>query len=336
MANEAHLLQALEMLTQGSGAEVPETMRAEAVTIHKSARPWTAGAGIQGVGIGDKITDWEKRDELVLKVYVAKKKPKSKVKNLVPRQVTVPGVSAPLPTDVEEIGVVAPEPNTTRVRPAVPGFSLGHVKITAGTFGCLVRKRGDDKTLFILSNSHVLANEGLGAKGDKIIQPGKVDGGKPAADVLAELEEWIPFQFSTTAYDNLVDAAIAKVKSVRNVTSAVRIIGVPQGVSRIVRRGMQVQKTGRTTDHTVGIIKDINYRTALPYKKPGGGKGRVGFRDQVLCSRYTAGGDSGSAVFNMEKEVVGLHFAGSDSSSVFNRIGHVLDALLIDVVTVKI
>ena len=336
MANEAHLLQALEVLTEGSGAEVPEAMRAEALTVHRSARPWTAGKGIQGVGIGEKITDGEKLPELVLKIYVEKKKPKAKVRNLVPRGVTVPGIPGPLPTDVEEIGVVKVEPNTTRVRPAIPAFSVGHVKITAGTFGCLVRKRGADRPLYILSNSHVLANEGLGARGDKILQAGKADGGKVPADVLAELAEWVPFQFSGTGYPNLVDAAIAKVKSARNVTSAIRLIGVPVGVNRTVQRNMQVQKTGRTTDYTVGIVKDINYRTALNYQKPGGGQGRVGFRDQVLCTRYTAGGDSGSAVLNMDKEVVGLHFAGSDSSSIFNRIGHVLDALLIDVVTVKI
>ena len=146
----------------------------------------------------------------------------------------------------------------------------------------------------------------------------------------------MPFQFSASGYLNLVDAAIAKVKSAKTVTSAIRLIGVPKGVNRTVQRDMQVQKTGRTTDYTIGIVKDINYRTDLSYKKPGGGKGRVGFRDRVLCTRFTAGGDSGSAVLNMKNEVVGLHFAGSDSSSIFNRIGHVLDALLIDVVTVTI
>jgi hypothetical protein len=336
MANEEHLLQALDMLTEGSGAEVPQALRAEALTIHKAARPWTAGRGIQGVGIGPKITDGEKLPDLVLKVYVDRKKPKTKVKNLVPRQVAVPGLPEAVPTDVEAIGVVNLEPNTTRVRPAIPGFSVGHVKITAGTLGCLVRKRGDDKTLYILSNSHVLANEGLGAKGDKILQPGKADGGKVPTDVLAELAEWVAFQFTAAGYPNLVDAAIAKVRSAKNITSAIRLIGVPAGVNRTVQRDMQVQKTGRTTDYTVGIVKDINYRTALDYQKPGGGTGRVGFRDQVLCTRYTSGGDSGSAVLNMQKEVVGLHFAGSDSSSIFNRIGNVLDALLIDVVTVKI
>lgn len=359
MANEKLLLQALDVLTEGklsfparaykraakklartAAKKVePADLQVEILRTRKSARSWTEGAGIQGVGIGKKVTDGQQLDELVLKVYVEKKKPKAKVKNLVPKQINIPGIPEAISTDVEEIGVVAIEPNTTRVRPAIPGFSVGHVKITAGTIGCLVRKRGDDKTLYILSNSHVLANEGLAAVGDKILQPGKHDGGKISADVIAELAEladWVPFQFTTAGYPNLVDAAIAKVKLANHVTLAIRLIGVPQGISRTVQRGTQVQKTGRTTDYTLGIIKDVNYRTALNYMKPGGGKGRVGFRDQVLCTRFTAGGDSGSAVLNMKKELVGLHFAGSDSSSIFNRIGHVLDALLIDVVTVMI
>jgi hypothetical protein len=96
---------------------------------------------------------------------------------------------------------------------------------------------------------------------------------------------------------------------------------------------MRVQKTGRTTDYTQGIIQDVNYRLALTYKKPGGGSGRVGLRDQVLCTRYTAGGDSGSAVLNMQRRVVGLHFAGSPSTSIFNKISNVLTLLNINVVT---
>jgi hypothetical protein len=222
------------------------------------------------------------------------------------------------------------------MRPAIPGFGLGHLNVTVGTFGCLVRKRGNPAALYILSNSHVLADEGVGQIGDKIIQPGDADGGASPADVIAELAEWAPFQFTATGYPNLVDAAIAKVKQARLVTSAVRLIGVPKGTSRTVRRGMRVQKTGRTTDYTTGVIKDINYRLALTYKKPGGGSGRVGLRDQVLCTRYTAGGDSGSAVFNSSGKIVGLHFAGSPSTSIFNRIENVLAALDIEVVTTRI
>lgn len=332
MAEMKQLRMALEMITGGSDAPVPEKLRAQALEVHRASTPWTMGKGIQGVGIAEKTTDGERLRELVLKVYVEEKLPKSKVDNLVPRSVKIPGVAERMPTDVESIGRVKLEVNSTRVRPAIPGFSVGHFNITAGTIGCLVRKIGDPKTLYILSNSHVLADEGVATVGDQVLQPGPIDGGTQAGDVLGTLAEFVPFNFTATGYPNLVDAAIAKVKA-SDVTSAIRLIGVPAGVSKVLRRGIQVQKTGRTTDYTRGVIQDVDYRMALDYKRPGGGNGRVGLRDLVLCTRYTDGGDSGSAVLNMDKKVVGLHFAGSDSSSIFNKIGNVLDALKIELVT---
>jgi hypothetical protein len=284
------------------------------------------------VGIGPKVTDGKALDELALKIYVDEKKSEKEIDNPVPKTVKLEGLKEPLPTDVEAIGKVVLEPNTSRVRPAIPGFSIGHVLITAGTFGCLVRKKRDERTLYILSNSHVLANGGIGAVGDRIIQPGRTDGGQFPQDVIATLDDWVRFQFTASGYPNFVDAAIARVKK-RDVTSAIRQIGVPVGTSTIVRRGMRVQKTGRTTDYTVGLIRDVHFRTALRYPRPVGGRGRVGLRDQVLCTRYTTPGDSGSAVLNMKREVVGLHFAGSASSSIFNRIEHVLRLLDIEIVT---
>jgi hypothetical protein len=133
------------------------------------------GEGIQGLGIGQKVTDAFVLPDLVLKVYVEKKLPKSKVTNMVPEAVDIPGIEEQLATDVEEIGKVELESNTSRVRSAIPGFSIGHLEISAGTLGCLVRVNGDDQGLYILSNSHVLANEGVAEKGDVIIQPGVFD-----------------------------------------------------------------------------------------------------------------------------------------------------------------
>jgi S1-C subfamily serine protease len=222
------------------------------------------------------------------------------------------------------------------VRPAIPGFGVGHLDVTVGTLGCLVTVKGDKKGLYILSNSHILANEGVANKGDIIIQPGRYDGGNAPNDVIAKLFEWVQFQFTPSGFPNLVDAAIAKVNKKKDVVSAIYKIGIPKGVSTFVRRGMRVQKTGRTTDYTIGEIRDVDYRLALNYKIPSGGSGRVGLSDQVLCTRYTAGGDSGSAVLNMSGKVVGLHFAGSPSSSIFNKINNVLDLLSIAIVTKKI
>jgi hypothetical protein len=336
MASERELRLALEFVSEGDRAVIPrgqsretfstESFRAETRRLREKARPWTQGPGIQGLGLGEKISNGKVGDELALRVYVARKKPLSQVTNRVPKRVRVPELGE-FPTDVEEIGRVEAESFRERARPAMPGCGLGHPNVSVGTFGCLVRKRGDASRLYILSNSHVLADEGVAAIDDPILQPGPADGGG-RRDRLARLSEFQPFTFSRVGYVNFIDAAIAEVDPGR-VEEAIRILGVPPaGKGRVLRRGMQVQKVGRTTDHTVGVVRDVNYRFSLNYKNADTGRrARVGFRDQVLCSRYTAGGDSGSLVMNMRGYALGLHFAGSPSTSVFSRIRDVFSAL---------
>ncbi len=335
MASTQVLRKALSILTEGQSAPIAKSLKPFAEKMRSDSKPWTQGKGIQGMGIGQKISDGKKQKHVVLKVYVERKMPKSKLKNMVPAKVKIPGIDGSLETDVQEIGKVQIEPNTIKLRPTIPGFGVGHLKVTVGTFGCLVRRNGDKTGLYILSNSHVLANEGVAKKGDVIIQPGKHDDGT-SADKIAKLFDWVPFQFTASGFPNTVDAAIAKVNKKSDVVSAIRLIGIPKGISKVVRRGMKVQKTGRTTDYTIGEITDTDYRLALTYKKTSSTSGRVGLSDQVLCTRYTAGGDSGSAVLNMSQKVVGLHFAGSPSTSIFNKIQNVVDLLDVAIVTKKV
>lgn len=352
-ATESDLELGLEILTEGRRASVPRLTTAlsapkaafalEAVgheksalevadELQKEARGWTHGRGIEGVGIGDKLTMGEPAGELALRVYVDKKKPRAKLRNPVPKTVVIPGVGE-LATDVIEIGKIVPEVFTERVRPAMPGSGVGHRDVSVGTFGCLVRKKGDSETLYILSNAHVLANGALGQSGDVIVQPGKYDGGSVSDDFIAELTDFVPFSFTKDGFPNLVDAAIAKVKRRSSVNAALRILNItPVGVGRTLRRGMHVKKVGRTTDYTTGVIQDIHFRLSLQYRRPSGNStGRVGFKDQVLCTRYSAGGDSGAVILNSSDRIVGLHFAGSPSGSIFNRIKHVLTELDVEV-----
>ena len=44
-------------------------------------------------------------------------------------------------------------------------------------------------------------------------------------------------------------------------------------------------------------------------------------------------GDSGSAVLNDTREVIGLLFAGSDNSTIISRIGHVLNIFGVEIAT---
>jgi hypothetical protein len=136
---------------------------------------------------------------------------------------------------------------------------------------------------------------------------------------------------------NRSDCAIALPLPERlaDLVSDIKILGVPKGIIK-PKRGMKVTKAGRTTHVTKGEIKDVNFRMTLPYPD---GVGTVGFLDQVFCSRYSDGGDSGSLVLEVEsKKAVGLHFAGYPDAhgvqgSVFNPIKDVLDPLGVKLVT---
>lgn len=106
-------------------------------------------------------------------------------------------------------------------------------------------------------------------------------------------------------------------------------------MSKSVRVGMKVQKTGRSTGHSWGKVIDTDFQAIVPYPDPDNpAKLRnVLFRDQVLCTRFTDPGDSGALVLSSTGKAIGLHFAGSDDVSVFNRIGNVFDALDIELET---
>lgn len=338
MAEESALVQALDFVTRGGQAPVPAfvggavalaSFTADAEKVREKARGWARARSVQGLGIGPKLSDGDQTEELALRVYVDTKRPRGRLANPVPKKVTVPEGGA-VPTDVVEIGTVELEAFRDRVRPAIPGSGVGGLGVTVGTFGCLVRKRGDDKTLYILSNSHVLANSGLAAIDGDVVQPGDTDGGTTPSDTLATLTEFVPFDFSD-GYPNTVDAAIARVRSRRSVRCEIRLLGKrPAGVSHTLKRGMTVTKVGRTTDLTTGVIQDLHYRMRIPYPTSTAtppARRKAGLRDLVLCSRYTAGGDSGSLVLNDRNRAVGLHFAGSLGSSIFCRIGNVFAAL---------
>ena len=91
--------------------------------------------------------------------------------------------------------------------------------------------------------------------------------------------------------------------------------------------GMNVQKSGRTTGYTTGTIQQIDVTVNVQY-----GAGRVGqFTDQLIAGDMSQGGDSGSAVLDMDNNIVGLLFAGSDTVTIMNRIQNVFTALNITI-----
>ena len=345
MASEEKLVQALDLLTITDLSTTAPRRRARGMRTHGAAparklRRVVDSKNVVADGISEKVTLGKRTGTLALTFYVRQKKPRSKlgVHVAAPSVIGSDVVGAEITTDVVAIGRPQLEeieelanPLATR-KPIQPGFSISHVDVAAGTLGCIVEKDGQ---FLILSNSHVLANSGQAKKGDVIVYPAIADDGKSPKDKIAKLANFIPFQVGG-AFVNHVDCAVAMPLPgrVADLRSEIKDLFVPRGITQPVR-DMEIVKVGRTTGETVGRVKDIHFRFVCPYPDIGD----VGFVDQVFCTRYSSGGDSGSLVLDRKTgKAVGLHFAGFPDKqgvmgSVFNPIQKVLDALGVTLVT---
>ncbi|MCK4330892.1 hypothetical protein KAX02_13765 [candidate division WOR-3 bacterium] len=301
---------------------------------------------IEAVGIGYKVKNGKQTCELAIICSVRKKLPIEEIskKDLIPREIK--GVK----TDVIEVGVIKAL-HTNRHRPAPGGVSVGHVLISAGTLGCVVKK---DSIRYMLSNNHVLACSNEAKIGDSILQPGSHDSGKFPEDHIADLKDFVPINFSgipsecpitglfiriingvlyvirsntrlqavKQAESNLVDAAIAQPLNDEDISDEIMEIGKIEGVKSAIL-GMKIQKSGRTTGLTQGEITQINVTANIQY-----GEGKIAqFTDQIMSGPMSTGGDSGSAILTEDSKLCGLLFAGSDQITICNRIEHVFELL---------
>lgn len=282
-------------------------------------------ANVVGVGIGLKEVKGKETGEACVQVYVEKKLDKKEL----PPDALIPAALDGVKIDVKAVGRIEAQTFNARVRPAVPGYSIGHFRITAGTFGCLVRDVCPPCRTYILSNNHVLANSNAAAIGDPILQPGPYDGGSYPADVIAKLARFVPIRFNNANDYNLVDAALAAPTDQRDVMAAIVGLGIPTGAVEATL-GMEVAKSGRTTQTTAGKVIGIAATVAVGY----GAAGVAYYRDQILTSNMSQGGDSGSLlVSRADRRATGLLFAGSSVVTVHNNIRNVLMALGVEIVT---
>lgn len=300
-------------------------------------------------GVGYKITGGQKTSTLSIVCSVSKKVTASQLSSTD----LVPATLDGMPTDVIETGVIrALQSPTEKYRPAPGGVSIGHRDITAGTLGCLVKKDGRS---LILSNNHVLANSNAAEIGDPILQPGPHDGGRYPEDHIADLEQFVPINIIGTpsdcptatgianflnsiarllgssvqlqaidrqATENLVDAAIARPLNTGDVKDEILQIGTIQGAAE-GELGMAIKKSGRTTGLTTGEIQQVDVTVNVQY-----GEGKIAqFTDQLMGGAMSQGGDSGSAVLDESNHLVGLLFAGSDTTTIMNRIQNVFYTL---------
>jgi len=228
---------------------------------------------VTSVGIGYKIKDGKPTKELSIQFTVGRKVAPEGLEAIctteLPKSFVIEGVE--IPTDViqrsfganaREIKIEAKlEAASLRkvaANPIVPGVSIGHPSISAGTAGCVVYD-AQTGAPYILSNWHVL-NGPTGAIGDSIVQPGKHDDNRVDRNIVGRLVR-----------SHLGVAGDCAITSVEHRRLKPNIIDLNIVVERIgePELGDRVVKSGRTTDVTYGIVTRIHVTTRIDYNEAG-------------------------------------------------------------------
>ena len=179
----------------------------------------------------------------------------------------------------------------------------------------------------LLSNFHVMCVDNGWHVGDSMAQPSRVDGGTCPASVVGTLQRAV---LSST-----VDGAVSSLSG-RGYSCEIVDIGQVAGTNTATL-GMAVRKRGRTTGLTYGIVDSISLTVNLDYGSIGMKTltNQIGIRpDTTHNPAFGDHGDSGSAVVDTDRKIVGVHFAGSnDGHGIANPIADVLTALNVSVCT---
>jgi hypothetical protein len=305
---------------------------------------------VTSVGLGYKYVGGIRTDRVALVIGVVKKRKPSKLKAAEFLPAEIDGI----PTDVRQYtfrarilgnmdGGVAPLEFTQRKRPCPAGFSVGHERITAGTFGAPIVRNGK---LGILSNAHVLANSNDGSIGDHILQPGPYDGGG-IADRIARLDAtvtinsgsgsgctvggipWPPWKKKKRERleqpdPNRVDCAFAEALKEEWIEKLIYRIGPVDGLLN-PQLGWPIRKAGRTTEVTRGLVDQLQVSSVVDY-----GDFVANFTNQALFiaqnGQFSGPGDSGSAIVNDNNDLCALLFAGgTDEEGRDVTLGNVIE-----------
>jgi hypothetical protein len=224
-------------------------------------------------------------------------------------------------------------------RPLIIGASVANYNVTVGTIGCFVLPRAGGGPC-ILSNNHVLANEGKSKTGSEVLQPAPSDQGV-LSNTVATLTNSFPLDRSGI---NQVDAAIATIgpgiQFNANLLTGLGNLSSTLGPSLVEKD--TVFKIGRSSGLKKGIVSVVEVSNVhIDYDI-----GNLRFDNQIEIENapgedaFAQPGDSGSLVVNQNMQAVGLLCGGSDQGGIdsqgpyyANHIGTVFDKLQVDLST---
>lgn len=216
----------------------------------------------------------------------------------------------------------------------------------AGTLGALVRDSGG--TLYGLSNNHVIGDSNYADPGLPIFAPGSVDiaPGQPDPIVIGHLRAVAPLVDGRPNVVNVsqnLDAGLLAIADSAAVSSMQRgYYDTPGSVVPIVA-GARVEKVGRTTGLTRGVVRGVAVNPAPVIYVMGGDCKKVVFFQNVFTvegdnnAAFSEQGDSGSLVTaldaNGQRHAVGIVFAGDGRNSFVIPLTQVLGYFNVELVS---
>jgi hypothetical protein len=277
--------------------------------------------GVKAVGMGNKLVNNKKTNELAIRVYVERK-----LKDL-PEDQQIPTSISGIKTDVIEL---PGEPVLHTLDRAQMPFKAAGIDVGPsalfngamfdGTLGAIVRDNVSNN-LALLSCWHVLVVDNDQKPGAPISQPAGT------SNIIARL--------NVSAFGKLVDAATAIFNDQTNIFPEIRdhnnivkrIMGSVDRTELDTMHMKTVLKRGVGSGVTFGAIQDTHFTPQKPFHYPF--IGDQFHRDQILISPsngslFSTGGDSGSCIIADDGRIIGLLIAGLDGWSIANHIDDVL------------
>jgi hypothetical protein len=281
---------------------------------------------VNAVGMGGRERNGEPTGEIVIKVFVTKKKPASEV----PPEELIPSSFEGVATDIVEMqpgirrrqavpGTLRPkltEDNSDIVGgpPLIGGMMIGRNRPGstdnyAGTLGCFLVDDQDPTAVYALTNHHVVTDGAL-----SLSRPIK-----QATGIINVFSD-IPIGYCAAGADEPHrDAAVVRLEAGQRWVPAIREIGFVRGmhtvtIAEVASHTYQIKKRGSRTGLTGGRPIAIGVQTTFFQSRstfdmvirPNDAVSNPDHR-QVVFSWF---GDSGSVVVNEQNEVVGLLWAG--------------------------
>lgn len=303
--------------------------------------------GVSHVAIGLKEINNELTDEIVFQVFVDKKLDEKELESglIIPKEIN--GIKTDVrlthygavPRGFFDPGLKGDMAPYIRLKGGIMvGWGMGGG--TLGCFGRLVK----DNALVILTNHHVIASDR--EEGDPVGQP---QYHRACCCCCAYDEFKIGVLLKKGCRTDKVDAALGKVDNgigydvkLENSVSLKRGISLRiEGTSTSLTSGDRVQKIGRISGHTWGIVDTINAEIPpgeLQEKKmihqitikPAPEETFIETTNRKRA--FSDGGDSGSVILNEKSEIVALMHGGNPDRDVVDityasHIQDVLDAL---------